>query len=74
MKAINKTSRVPFAVSLTLIFSYGLLQIVLPPSAYGTQHLGTPVAAEPDVQLPVEWVTKASHTKASAQDARPSVQ
>ena len=74
MRSINTKSRVPFAVSLSLIFSYGLLQVVVPPTVFGAHSQDTLIADEPDLKRPVEWITQAGHAKAPTQDARPSLQ
>ncbi len=74
MRAINKKSRMPFTVSLTLIFGYSLLQVAVPPTVLGTQDVATPQATKPDMQPAVELVTQASPADTQARDAQPSIQ
>lgn len=74
MRSINTKSRVPFVVSLTLIFGYGLLQLAVPPTVIGTQDLDPAMVTAPEAQPPVELVTQAGHAQTPADDTRPSIQ
>ena len=73
MRSIRATSRVPFAVSLTLIFSYGLLQAVVPPTIFGTQDMDTPLATTPSTQPTVKLVTQAEREEMTDRAPRHSI-
>ena len=64
----------PFAVSLTLIFGYSLLQVAVPPTVLGTESLASVADEALDASHAVERVQKAHHAEMrSRDDDKPSI-
>ena len=69
MRTHNATTKLPFVVSLTLIFSYSLFMAVVPPTVIGIDRADTPLATTHADADPAGLVVIASMANASASDA-----
>ena len=69
MRTRNATTKISFAVSLTLIFGYSLFMAVVPPTVIGIDQADTPLATTPaDADL-AGFVVTAGMANASAINA-----
>ena len=73
MKTLHTTIKMPFTVSLTLIFAYGLLQIVVPPNVTASDEIVVIPTTQPYTVSLDDNIRPGNTPTAPAQATTPSI-